>query len=144
MLDELRAVMNEAHSRAARLDKTSAELAELERKRNTCLFELFGQVRDIVVGLRQVPGRDRRKLLGDEYGLLCPQKVIVDMVLQKVAPGLDAKRRVKYAAVVRLLLDKMPAKEDVKAFVRENDGINGCVAREKKLRMRRKRATAKH
>ena len=56
--------------------------------------------------------------------------------LRKVAPDLDAKKRAKYAAVVRFLVAKMPPEGNVKAFVRENDGLNGCVAKEKGLRKR--------
>ena len=63
-------------------------------------------------------------------------KETVDQALRKVAPDLDAKKRVKYAAVVRFLAAKMPLGGNVKAFVRGNGGLNGCVANEKKLRKR--------
>ena len=59
------------------------------------------------------------------------QKKTIGQALRKVAPDLDAKKRAKYAPVVRFLVAKMPPGGNVKAFVRKNDGLNGCVAKEK-------------
>ena len=69
MLDKLRTTMNEARSRAKRFDEYSATLAKLELKRDTCLFKLLDQVRDIAVGVRQLDLPDRRKLLGKDYNV---------------------------------------------------------------------------
>ena len=143
MLDKLRTMMEEAQSRAKRFDEFSATLAELALKRDTFLFKLLGQVHDIAVGVRELDPTDRRKLLGKDYGLFSGQKGIIDKTLRKVAPNLKAKQRAKYAAVVRLLVAKKPLGGNVKAFVRENGGINGCVAKEKKLRMRGDRKSPK-
>jgi hypothetical protein len=143
MLDKLRTTMNEARSRAKRFDEYSATLAKLELKRDTCLFKLLDQVRDIAVGVRQLDLPDRRKLLGKDYNVFGGPKESVDQALRKVAPDLDAKKRVKYAAVIRLLVAKMPVGGNVKVFVRKNHGINGCVAEEKKLRMRGDRKSPK-
>jgi hypothetical protein len=47
MMDKLRTTMEEAQSRAKRFDEFSATLAKLELKRDTCLFKLLVQTRDI-------------------------------------------------------------------------------------------------
>ena len=106
----------------------------MEVKRDICLFTLLGQVREIAVGVRQLDLPERRKLLGKDYGLFSGPKGTIDQALRKIAPALDAKKRAKYAAVVRLLVAQMPTGGNVKAFVRGKGGINGCVANEKNLR----------
>jgi hypothetical protein len=136
MLDKLRTIMEEAQSRAKRFDEYSATLTKLELKRDACLFKLLGQVHDIAVGVRELDLPERRKLLGKDYNAFGGQKKTIDQALRKIAPDLDAKKRAKYAPVVRFLVAKMPPEGNVKAFVRKNDGINGCVANEKKLRKR--------
>jgi hypothetical protein len=136
MLDKLRTTMQEAQSRAKRFAEYSATLAKLELKRDACLFKLLGQVRDIAVGVRELDVPDRRKLFGKDHNVFGSQKKTIDKILRKVAPDPDAKKRTKYAAVVRFLVAKMPLGGNVKAFVRENDGLNGCVAKEKRLRKR--------
>jgi hypothetical protein len=143
MMDKLRTTMEEAQSRAKRFDEFSATLAKLELKRDTCLFKLLVQTRDIAVGVRELDLPDRRKLLGKDYNVFGGQKKTIDQALRKVAPNLDAKKRAKYAAVVRLLAAKMPLGGNVKVFVRENGGLNGCVANEKKLRKRGDRKSSK-
>ena len=135
--------MQEAQSRARRFAEYSGTLAKLERKRDTCLFKLLGQVHDIAVGVRELDLPGRRKLLGKDYNVFGGQKETVDQALRKVAPDLDAKKRVKYAAVVRFLVATLPSGDNVKAFVRKNGGINGCVANEKKLRKRGDRKSSK-
>jgi hypothetical protein len=143
MLDKLRTTMEEGKSRAKRFDEYSATLAKLELKRDTCLFKLLVQTRDIAVGVRELDLPDRRKLLGKDYNVFGGQKKTIDQALRKVAQNLDAKKRAKYAAVVRLLAAKMALGGNVKVFVRENGGLNGCVANEKKLRKRGDRKSSK-
>jgi hypothetical protein len=143
MMDKLRTTMEEAQSRAKRFDEFSATLAKLELKRDTCLFKLLVQTRDIAVGVRELDLPDRRKLLGKDYNVFGGQKKTIDQALRKVARNLDAKKRAKYAAVVRLLAAKMALGGNVKVFVRENGGLNGCVANEKKLRKRGDRKSSK-
>ena len=83
MLDKVRAIramMNDACSRATRLNEISTALAKLELERDTCLFKLLGQVRDIAVGVRQLAvGRQltAHDLLGD----------LADVVEQALADG---------------------------------------------------------
>jgi len=144
MYDKLLTMMEEAQACAKRLDELSTALAKLEVKRDNCLFKLLGQVRDIVVDHRQLDPPDQRKLLGKNYNVFSSQKKAIDKTLSKVAPDLDAKKRAKYAPVVRFLIAKMPAGASVKIFVRKNGGINGCVAKEKDLRKRGNRKSRKH
>jgi hypothetical protein len=100
-------------------------------------------VRDIAVSVGQLNPSDQRKLLGKDYNMFGGRKEIISKTMRKVAPKLNAKKRAKYAAVVRLLAAKAPLEGNVKVFVRENGGLNGCVANEKKLRKRGDRKSSK-
>jgi hypothetical protein len=128
--------IDQAKERAMRLQSLSDAVNEAERKRDACLYNLFADLHDIEVDVRKLKWADRRKIFGDRLGF---QTKIGGLVIERSCPDLDAKKRAKYAAVLRFVAAAKPPHEKVKEFVRKNGGINGCIAKEKQLRQRGRR-----
>ena len=134
MLDKLRTTMQEPQSRAKRFDGIqrrwpnwrSSEISASSHYSAKC-----AKLRSVCGSLICQSAESCWVRIMDCFS---GPKGTIDQALRKIAPALDAKKRAKYAAVVRLLVAQMPTGGNVKDFVRGKGGINGCVANEKNLR----------
>lgn len=140
MGEKVIAKMVRAKERAMRFQRLSVAANEAERKRDACLYNLFTDLHDIEIDVRKLKWADRRKIFGDHLGF---RTTIGGLVIERTCPDLDVKKRAKYRAVLRFVAAAKPPHEKVKEFVRKNGGINGCIAKEKKLRQRGPRRKAK-
>ena len=116
-----------------RLQKLSEAVEEAERKRDSYLYKLFGDLHQIQKDVRNLNWQDKRKIFGDLLNFRTAKKIGA-LVLRRVYPGLDPKKRQKYTAVLRYVAAAKPAREKVKEFVQNHGSINGCVVKEKALR----------
>ena len=133
MLKDAREKIELARKGAVRLQKLSEAVHEAERKRDTCLYNLFDDLRGIQICMHELTWKDKRKLFGDLLNFRSARNVI-GLVLRQIYPELGRKSISKYAAVLRYVTAAKPRQENVKEFVRRNGGINGCVTKEKKSR----------
>jgi hypothetical protein len=133
MREKVCAKIEAARQRALRLQKLSKVVEEVERKRDACLYNLFGDLHGIEGDLRKLSWKDRRKIFGDLLDFRTNRQ-LGSLLLRQVYPELDAKKRAKYGAVLRYVTATKSPREKVKDFVRKNGSINGCVAKESKLR----------
>jgi hypothetical protein len=141
MVEKVIVKIDQAKERATRLQRLSDAVNEAERKRDACLYNLFADLHDIEVDVRKLGWADKRKILCDRLNFRTSSK-ISGLVIERTCPDLDAKKRAKYAAVLRFVAAAKPPHEKVKDFVRKNGGINGCIAKEKHLRERGRRRKA--
>jgi hypothetical protein len=118
---------------AAKWRGMSVKATKVEQKRDAHLFRLLGDLDGMRAKVLNLPLGAQRKVLGGFEGWGGTGQII-RLLLKNVCPQLDAKKRAKYAAVLRYVAAKKESGETVKDFVRKNGGLNGCVAKEKKLR----------
>ena len=131
MLDKLRTIMEEAKSRAKRFDSIQRcwpNWSSSETPASSNCSAKFATLRSVCESSMRWTGES----YGKDYNVFGGQKKTIGQALRKVAPDLDAKKPAKYASGRSLSVAKMPPGGNVKAFVRKNDGLNGCVAKEKK------------
>ena len=81
-----------------------------------------------------MPLAEARKTLKAKYGGNVPTTIRTGMFAIELTHASLAKTRSKYAAVQRLIRKKKKPGELIRKFVRANGGMNGCVAKEKKMR----------
>jgi len=136
MRDQLKEKLKEAKSSAVRLRKASEAAARAKLERDVALYHFFDDIHAIVAAIPTLPMRDRWEVLGKKYQPFRNRSQFPALVLQKVAPELNAKKRAKYAAVLRYVLAQKAPGETVRDFVRKNGGINRCVTKQKRLRNR--------
>jgi hypothetical protein len=133
MREKIYAKIEAARQRAVRLQKLSRVAEKVERKRDACLYGLFDDLHGIEGDLHKLGWKDRRKIFGHLLDFRTNRQ-LGSLLLREVYPGLGAKKRAKYGAVLRYVAASKSPREKVKDFVRKNGSINGCVAKESKLR----------
>jgi hypothetical protein len=122
----------------ARLVKDAEAVESAMRKRDDTLYEFLETLYLIDKRVRELDPGETREALKQEFGdkLAAPKKS-ENLLLKLTYPDLSLKSRTtrsKYAKTLRYAREKKVALKSVKRFVRANGGINGCVAKEKKLR----------
>jgi hypothetical protein len=68
MVEKVIAKMGRAKGRAMRFQRLSDAANEAERKRDACLYNLFTDLHDIEVDVRELEWADRRKIFGNRLG----------------------------------------------------------------------------
>lgn len=136
--------IDEAREVAARLVQRSAAVESAMERRDNSLYKLLANLHQLHKRLRKLGRDEALKALKQKYGDELPTTTkSVNLLLELTYPGLSAKPRSKYASVLRYVRAKKRPGESVRNFVRRNGGINGCVAKEKKLREKMRRGGTK-
>jgi hypothetical protein len=134
--------IDEAAKLAARLAQLSAAVERAMLKRDNALYEYLGSVYLLNELLQEIGEPEAMKALKAKYGAKLPvARTSVTLLLELTYPNLCVKKRSKYAGVLRYVREKKKGLQSVKSFVRANGSINGCVAKEKKLREKKARNT---
>jgi hypothetical protein len=118
---------------AAKWGVLSVDATKAEEKRDAYLFRLLEDLDWLRAKVRRLSRSVQRNVLGEDPGWGRNEELI-RLLLKKACPELDAKKRAKYAAVLRYVAAQKKPGEAVKDFVRKNGGINGCDTKERKLR----------
>jgi hypothetical protein len=124
--------IDKARAVAKRLARRNKDVASAMSKRDVCLDKLFESVHEIDSQLHKMGKQKAREALEVKYGNAVPRNL--SQFLKLICPELPSKRRSKYAGVLRLVRSKKKTGQSVKAFMRANGRINGCVAKETKIR----------
>jgi len=125
--------MDEAKKIGVRLARRSAAAESAMRKRDNTLFTYFAKLHAVYTQIRKIGDEVAAPALSAKYGKLPTGRMLLFTLTY---PSLKPNKRSKYAATLRYIGNKKKPGQSVRKFVRENGGINGCVAREKKLRAR--------
>lgn len=128
--------IDDAKEVAARLGRRVAAVERANENRDKCLYNLLGRLHQLEGQLKGIKGSEALRALRKKFGPRLPTSstISISLLLQLTYPELSSKTRSKYAAVIRYVGAKKKPGQKVMEFVRENGGINGCVAKEKKLR----------
>jgi len=138
MSDSLFSKIDEAKKIAARLARRTAAAESAKQKRDSTLFTFFAKLHAIHKELRKIGDEAALEALTAKYGKLPTGRMLL---LKLTYPSLEPKQGSKYAATLRYIWVKKKAGQSVRAFVRKNGAINGCIAREKKLRDKKSSGT---
>jgi hypothetical protein len=134
--------IDEATEVAARLVQRSAAVEAATQKRDNTLYKFLANLHQLDKQLRKMSMKEALKTLKQKYGDELPTTRKPENLLLKLTyPDLSANTRSKYAATLRYVREKKKPTRTVKSFVRANGGINGCVAKEKKLREKMRKAS---
>lgn len=130
--------IDEAKKVATRLGQRNAAVKRATKRRDNTLYRLFETLDQLHIKLREIGKVRALKSLRAKYGDELPARTddVCIFLLKLTCPKLTTKKCSKYASVLTLVRLKKKPDETVKDFVRANGGINGCVAKEKKLRNR--------
>jgi hypothetical protein len=137
MSDSLFSKIDEAKKIGVRLARRSAAAESAMRKRDNTLFIFFAKLHAVHTQIRKIGDEAAAQALTAKYGKLPTGRILLKLTY----PSLKPKKRSKYAATLRYIGNKKKPSQSVRKFVRENGGINGCVAREKKLHARQSSST---
>ena len=129
--------IDKAAKLAAGLEKRSAAIESAKQARDHMLYELLELLHRLDEQLRQTSRIEARKAF--KAPLPFAKDRWMNLLLKRTYPNLSAKTRSKYAAVLRYIRNEKKPEQSVRTFVQKNGGLNGCVAKEKKLRAKKMR-----
>ena len=127
--------IDKAAKLAAGLEKRSAAIESAKQARDHMLYELLELLHRLDEQLRQTSRIEARKAF--KAPLPFAKDRWMNLLLKRTYPNLSAKTRSKYAAVLRYIRNEKKPEQSVRTFVQKNGGLNGCVAKEKKLRAKK-------
>ena len=134
MTDDLYAGIDEAKKIAKRLVQRGRAVEEAIRRRDNTLYKLLAHLHRLDRRLRKHDWNEVSKALVAKYGGKSPVKSkLASFLLQLAHPSLNNKTRSKYAMVITYAR-KHKKTGSFKTFVKQNGGLNGCVAEAATLR----------
>jgi len=139
--NKIKTEIERARTSAVDLQKFAQAAEKAVERRDDALYDFFRKMYKVRHKVRELDLPRKHKVLGDGYRPFGPSSQIAGLLLKKIFPELDAKKRGKYAAVLNYVAERKPKGEKLRDFVRNNRGINGCVAKEKELRKEKQRST---
>jgi hypothetical protein len=131
MANPLYSNIDQAREIAKRLTRRNKDVASAMSKRDVCLYKLFESLHKIERQLLKIGKQKANEVLMAKYGNTRPKNM--DDLLKRIYPELPSKRRSKYLALLRYVQAMKESDQPLREFVRANGGINGCVAKEKKI-----------